>query len=62
MSEIVTRPPVHGCEGPLVWFDVAAGPGEEAAAVLECPCGYVVTTGNIMDQQHRYTPLLRSSQ
>lgn len=42
------------CEGPLIWFDDGAG-----GAVLECPCGYLVVTGNLNDAQHAETPLLR---
>ena len=45
------------CEGPLIWFDV----GEPTdAAILECPCGYVIVTGNFNDEEHAYTPVLRS--
>jgi hypothetical protein len=44
------------CPGPLVWF--SAGPG--LGAVLECAaCGHIVTTGNLMDERHAGTPLLR---
>lgn len=53
----------QGCAGPLVWFDVTGRPEQEepAGAVLECnTCGYVVNTGNFLDERHSGTPLLRS--
>lgn len=46
------------CDGPLIWFGV--GEPEEYAAILECPCGYVIVTGNFNDEAHAYTPVLRS--
>lgn len=46
------------CAGPLIWFGV--GEPEEDAAILECPCGYVVTTGNFNDEAHAHAPVLRS--
>lgn len=47
------------CPGPLIWFGV----GEpEDAAILECPCGYVIVTGNFNDSAHAHTPLIRSHQ
>lgn len=53
----------EACAGPLVWFDVDPRPDhdEPAGAVLECgTCGYVVSTGNFLDERHSGTPLLRS--
>lgn len=41
------------CEGPMIWFETEDG------AILECPCGYVVTTGNFNDDAHAETPVLR---
>lgn len=59
---MVTSTPPAVCEGPLVWFDVAASGHEStAAAILECAtCDYVITTGNFNDEAHQDTPLLRS--
>lgn len=48
------------CPGPLFWFDIAGDDDHDPAAVLECAaCGYVVTTGNLHDDAHADTPLLR---
>ena len=45
------------CPGPLIWLGVG---DPEDAAILECPCGYVVVTGNFNNEAHATTPLLRS--
>jgi hypothetical protein len=58
----MTARPSCGCAGPLVWHTVTdpADDTTEVAAILECPCGYVVITGNFNDDQHANTPVLRS--
>lgn len=50
------------CEGPLIWHPVTspADDATEVAAILECPCGYWIVTGNFNDQAHALTPVLRS--
>lgn len=56
------------CPGPLIWwYDVFPSPAEAAAgglpaAILECAlcdCGYLIVTGNLHDEAHAETPLLR---
>ena len=43
------------CDGPLFWFDAA-----ESGAVLECAgCGFITTTGNLLDDRHVGVPLMR---
>lgn len=52
---------VEECPGPLVWFDVEAGPPRgERAAVLECRCEHLTVTGNCNEAAHAHTPILRS--
>lgn len=50
------------CAGPLIWYGVPdrADGVTEVAAILECPCGYLIVTGNFNDVRHCRTPVLRS--
>ena len=50
--------PTERCDGPLVWFD-----SPPDGAILECAtCGYVITTGNINDEPHMWTPIMRGGE
>lgn len=48
---------MNPCAGPMVWFDIDDG---ELGAVLECSCGYIIVTGNFNNQEHAFTPIIRS--
>jgi hypothetical protein len=49
-----TAESIRPCPGPLVWFDAPD------SAILECAaCGYMIVTGNLNDQEHAATPVIR---
>lgn len=54
-------PPDSACPGPLVWFTVPKqGEWVEWAGILECgSCDYVVVSGNLHDDSHALTPMIR---
>lgn len=43
------------CPGPLIWYHITTGGG-----VMECACcGYIVVSGNLIDDDHVETAVMR---
>lgn len=53
---------MNQCEGPLIWYEVELEDEEGAqyvGVILECACGYILTSGCFFDEAHQQTPILR---